>query len=132
MGFIADGFDVLFNIGPIAPQGFADVDDHVDFHRAMQTGLLGFVSFDLGRAAAVRKANHRTDANIGASKQFGGALDVVGFDADGSNVVFRRDLAAFLQFGVRHGRMQEGVIDHFRELIVCGTSSSFHVESVHC
>jgi len=53
-----------------------------------------------------------TDGDAGAAEEFGGASDGVGFDADRGDAVFGGEAAAVVQFLIRQGGMQEGVVDH--------------------
>ena len=120
---VADNFDVAFDIGPIAAQRLAEVDDHVDLDGSVFAGQFGFVPFGFGGAVAVREANNAANQDAGAFEQFRGAFDGVGFDANRRHAAFRGQLAAVLQFPIRHRRMQERVINHPGEFFV----GVFHV-----
>src|SRR5690348_12804862 len=114
----AHGFHVAFHVIPISAQRLADIDDHVDFDRAVPAGQLGFVALGLGARIAVGKSDDASDAHAASRQQFGGALDGVRFDANGGHTVSYRQSATVLQFAVRQGRMQQGMINHSGQLFV--------------
>jgi hypothetical protein len=119
---VAHGFDVSLDVIPVAAQGPAEVDDHINLDGAVFAGQFGFVAFGFGGAVAVRKADDATRQDACAFEQFRGALDGLRFDADRSHSIFRRQPAAVLQLLIRHRRMEERMVNHFGELFV----SVFH------
>ena len=72
--------------------------------------------FDSGDGISMRKPNYRADLHIGAAEDALGVLDRVGFYASRGDVVGAGKFEPGLYLGIRHGGVQEGVIDHFGEL----------------
>ena len=71
----------------------------------------------------MRKANDGTDKHARALEQLGGTFDGIGLDANRRHAVFCGQPAPGFQFLVRHGRMQERVVNRLGELFV----GIFHV-----
>ncbi len=110
-----DEGDLPLHVGPVAAQGFADVDHHVDFGGAVLGGGGGFEDFDLGGAVAGGEGDDGADLDGGAGEGGDGEGDPVGFDAGGGEVVFLGDGEAGGEVGVGHGGVEEGVVDGFGE-----------------
>ena len=117
-GFVADGFYVTLDIIPVAAQSFADVDDHVDFDGAIPAGEFSFVALGFSGGVAVRETDYGADEDAGAFEQRGRPFHGVWFNADGSDAVFCGKPATVFEFLVRHGGMQERVVDHFGQFFV--------------
>ncbi len=118
MRFVADDFYVAFDVFPVTAQRLADVDDHVDFHRAVAAGEFRLVTLGLGATVSVRKSDDRANEHAGTAQQFRRALHGVGFDANGRHAVFRGQLATVLQLLIGHCGVQERVVDHFGKFFV--------------
>ena len=120
--FVADGFDVALDVIPIAAHGLADVDNHIDFHRAILARQFSFVALRFRGAIAMGKANHTAHQHASAFEQFGRALDGIRLDANRSHAVLRSNPATIIDLLIRQRRLQERMINHFGKLFV----SVFH------
>jgi hypothetical protein len=117
---------VALDIIPIATQGLAEIDDHINLEGSVFAGQFGFVALGFGGAIAVREADDAAHQDIRAFKKFHGALDGIRFDANRGHAVLRGQLAAVLQLLIRHRRLQERVVNHFGKFVV----SVFHIGSM--
>ena len=116
MRLIAHRFHIRLHVVPVTAERLAQIDHHVDLHRAILAGQLGLVALGFRQAVAVRKADHRSDLDVRTPQPFRRLLHRIRFDAHGSDIVLRGELAAGFEVGIRHRRMQQRMIDHFGEL----------------
>ncbi|PYH40843.1 uncharacterized protein BP01DRAFT_426786, partial [Aspergillus saccharolyticus JOP 1030-1] len=101
---------------PVPAEDLAHVHDHVDLRAARFGCRGGFEDLDFGGAVPVREADDGADQNVGSGEYLLCEGDGVGLDAGGGDVVVSGDLEARLEVSVCHGGVQEGVVDHFRQL----------------
>ena len=66
----------------------------------------------------MREADHRADGHVGPPKDRGRTPNVHGTDADRRDVVLRRQPAAGLDERVVQLRLQQGVVDRLRQLVL--------------
>ena len=64
-----DGLDVALDDAKIAGLERADVDDHVDFARAVEDRALRLVALDVGGRRAERKSDDRAHPHAAAREQ---------------------------------------------------------------
>ena len=109
------GLDVLVHPLKIAGLGRADVDDHVDFFRAVCNGVLCFKGLGLGGIGAQGEADDRAGLYARALQQRRGLLDVHGVDAHRSRADLHGFLADFFNISRGGKRLEQGVVHHAGE-----------------
>jgi len=82
MGLVTHGLDVLVHVIPIAAERLANIDDHVNLHRAILASQLGFIALGFGSVAPVRKTNDHAQPDGRAFQQFRSSFRIVWFNAD--------------------------------------------------
>jgi hypothetical protein len=110
------GVDVLSDEYPIAAERLTDVDDHVDFGRAVPDGLFRLRDLDSRCVIAVRKTDDGADFDIRPFQCFLAHCHGIGFDAYGGNIVALSDIASMENVRVGHGGVEQGMVDHFGEI----------------
>ena len=118
VGLVAARLDVLLDVFPVAAEGLAEVDHHVDLVGSVPAGQFGLVSLGLGAGVAMGKPDDAPYVDPATIQQFLGPLDGVGLDAYGGGLVLGGEAATVFQVLVRHRRVQERVIDHLGEFVV--------------
>src|SRR5947209_20515465 len=68
--------------------------------------------------ATVRETNGRARLYGAAFQQFGTSCRIVGHDANARDVVVEREPATCFQLTHRQRRIQQGVVDHLRDVFV--------------
>lgn len=111
-----DGLDLVLDVGPVAAEGLADVDDHVDLGGARGGGLGGLCDFDGGGGGAVGEADDGADADGGAGEEGAGEGHGVGLDAGGGDGGGPGEGEAGAEVGVGEGGVEEGVVDELGDL----------------
>jgi hypothetical protein len=90
-----------------------------------QHGGFGLDDFDAGGAVAVREIDDSADFHVRTGEDVLGKADGVGLDARGRHVVLPGQFATFSQVGIRHGRMQQRVVDHLGQFLERGIVHGF-------
>lgn len=111
-----DGLDLVLNIGPVAAEGFTDVDDHVDLGCSRRDGLGGLCDLDGGGGGAVGEADDGADADGGVGEEGAGEGHGVGLYAGGGDGGGAGESEAGPELGVGEGGVEEGVVDEVGDL----------------
>lgn len=111
-----DGLDLVLDIGPVAAEGFTDVDDHVDLRCPRRDGLGGLCDLDGGGGGAVGEADDGADADGGVGEEGAGEGHGVGLYAGGGDGGGAGEEEAGPEVGVGEGGVEEGVVDELGDL----------------
>lgn len=111
-----DGLNLVLDIVPLAAEGLADVDDHVDLGGPRGDCLGGLGDLERGRRRAVREADDGADADGGPGEEGAGERHGVGLDAGGGNGGVAAEEEAGAEVGVGEGWVEEGVVDGLGEM----------------
>lgn len=111
-----DGLNLVLDVAPLAAEGLADVDDHVDLRGPRGDCLGGLGDLERGRGRAVREADDGADADGGAGQEGTGERHGVGLDAGGGHGGVEAEEEAGAEVGVGEGWVEEGVVDGAGEM----------------
>ena len=104
--------EFVADIVPLQAEDLADVHHDIEFLAAVFESCDGFGAFDRGAVAAVGEANGGRGLDASSSQPFRAAFQVVGHDADASDIVGDRKIDSLFELTDGHGRDQQGVVDH--------------------
>lgn len=106
-----DGVDLVLDVVPLAAEGLADVDDHVDLGGARVERLDRLGHLGRRRRAAVREAHRRAYLDGGAGEHLGGERHRARLHAGACHPVLFAEEEARGDLGVGEGGVEEGVVD---------------------
>lgn len=111
-----DGLDLMLDIVPLAAEGLADVDDHVDLGGPRGDGLGGLGNLERGGGRAVRETDDGADADWRPGEDGTGEGHGVRLDAGRGHGGVTTEGEAGTELGVGEGWVEEGVVDDLGEM----------------
>ena len=103
--------NIVFDQAVIAALQGADVDDHVNFARAVHDRSARFVGFHVGQGRAQGKSDNGADGDTAALQLTGRYAHPGWIHADRSEVILGSFFAKTIDFAFRRVRFQKSVVD---------------------
>ena len=103
--------NIVFDQAVIAALQGADVDDHVNFARAIHNRPPRFVGFHVGQGRAQRKSDYRANGDAAALQMTSRYTHPGWIHANRSEVILGSFFAKTIDFAFRRVRFQKSVVD---------------------